>query len=88
MDLHRFNELLERFQKAEAFYASNAPQAKKEAHRPELNKVVDELATLYTKLSAEGKAPDLPEATYEQGKMMFNGIEIEYSPELGKWVEL
>ena len=87
-ELKRFKELSTRFQKAEKFYASDAPDAQKEKFRDKLDALVDELATLYTKLSAEGKAPDLPEATYEQGKMMFRGVEIEYSEELGKWVEV
>ena len=80
MDLRRFKELRGRFVKAEKFYSDpDQPQAKKEAWRPELNKLVDDLAAEYQRLFADGKVTpaDLPECTPEYAKMMFNCTEVE-----------
>ena len=77
--MERFNLLKTRFIKAEKFYSDpDQPQAKKEAWRPELNKLVDDLAAEYQRLVANGKVTpaDLPECTPEYTKMMFNCTEV------------
>ena len=76
----RFNSLVASFKKADTFYADpKQPQAKKDAWRPKMEALVDELAALYQELLAEGKvtSADLPEATEDTAKMIFNGRMIK-----------
>ena len=78
--MRRFNELKTRFIKAEKFYSDpHQPHKRKEEWRPELNKLVDDLAAEYQRLFADGKVTpaDLPECTPGYAKMMFNCTEVE-----------
>ncbi len=88
MSRARLKELTEKFQKADAFYASDAPAAKKEKHLPALHSLVDELGALYCKLSREGKASeaDLPGYSYSMARVIFDGVEYKFDGE--KFVEL
>ena len=77
--MRRFNELKTRFINAEKFYSDpDQPQKRKEEWRPELNKLVDDLAAEYQRLFADGKVTpaDLPKCTPEYAKMMFNCTEV------------
>ena len=76
--MRRFKHLLDRFQKAEVFYESSASKKKKDEYRPILEQLVDELAALYCELKAAGvvKESDLPEASYAQAKLIFNGRDM------------
>ncbi len=84
----RLGALVDKFQKADKFYASDAPAEKKDKFLPALHSLVDELGTLYCKLAREGKASpeDLPEYSHETARVMFGGKEYKYDGE--KFVEL
>ena len=80
MSRERFDSLVASFKKADAFYADpKQPQAKKDAWRPKMEALVDELAELYCKLLAEGVVGpgDLPPVTEEGARMIFNAKEVK-----------
>ena len=79
-DKKRFDTLVDRYRKAERFYSDpNQPQKAKEAWRPKMEELVDELAELYCKLLAEGVVGpgDLPPVTEEGARMIFNAKEVK-----------
>ena len=79
-DLHRFKELVDRYKKAERFYSDpHQPAKAKDAWRPKMEALVDELAELYCKLLAEGVVGegDLPPVTEESARMIFNAREVK-----------
>ena len=76
--VRRFNYLKGRWDNATVFFESNASQKKKDAALPVLYKLLDEWAPLYCELKAAGvvKESDLPEASYAQAKLIFNGRDM------------
>ncbi len=79
----RLKELTDKFQKADAFYASNAPAEKKDKFLPALHSLVDELGALYCKLLREGKATpeDLTSYSYSTERVIFGGKEYKFDGE-------
>ncbi len=75
--LSRFRMLVRRYENADKFFASDVAKEEKLKWLPELEKVIEELAPLYTQLLAEGKvsSDDLP-ISYSATKAMFGGIEV------------
>ncbi len=75
----KLDQLVARFEKCDAFYADpDQPQAKKDAWRPKMEALVDELGAEYERLYALGVVgpDDLPRATAENAKMIFNAREV------------
>ena len=77
----RLKMLVDRFNKAEAFFASPAPPSEKAKWQGKLDALVDELAKEYERLRKQGKASpaDLPAANYDNAKMVLRGREVKYS---------